>query len=185
MLGQAVSEYVSRGYRYVECPWSVERDVVAQTCPNMDRTFRLAYGRETDRVHPWHDDSNFLVGSAEQSFLSLDLEPGHYVGVTPCFRWEYETNLFYQHMFMKVELFVNHEEADLGHVMADAYEVMSMLGNTREIKHVQTEEGYDFNLFGIEVGSYGERATVKQSWIYGTGLALPRFSVALAFKDIA
>lgn len=185
MLGQAVSEYKARGYRYVECPWVVNHDDVAQTCPDMERTFRLAYGQDEDRVHAWPVGADYLVGSAEQSFLSLELDPGYYVGVTPCFRWEYETSLLYQHMFMKVELFVNGENSDLGHVIADAYEVMSMLGNTRDIKQTSTEEGYDLSLYGIEIGSYGERATEKQAWIYGTGLALPRFSVALAFKDIA
>lgn len=186
MLGQAVAEYEKRGYRYVECPWMVPDHAIRATLPGDAPYWEAAVRCEYDEGRrDAFVESYGLVGSAEQSFLTLDLPPGHYVGVTPCFRWEVEENIFTRHTFMKVELFVNHEESELMRVMDDAFEVMSMLGNTNQIVTVPTEEGYDFNLFGIEVGSYGERATSELAWIYGTGLALPRFSAALAFKDIA
>ncbi|UIS25232.1 putative RNA polymerase alpha subunit C-terminal domain protein [Erythrobacter phage vB_EliS-L02] len=141
-------------------------------------------------MHPWREDrGNCLVGSAEQGFLSMNLPPDAYVGVTPCFRWERHNDLLTRDYFMKVELFVTSEEADLGHVMSDACEVMRIIGDDRDgacptIDVVETEEGFDAMLGGVEVGSYGERATSSQAWIYGTGLALPRFSVAKALAKI-
>lgn len=186
MLGQAVHEYQLRGYRYVECPWMVPDKAIRATLPGdapyWEAAVRCDYdeGRRDAFV-----ESYGLVGSAEQSFLTLDLPPGPYVGITPCFRWEVEENIFTRYTFMKVELFVTSEDAEVQNVMDDAYEVMSLLGNTSAIQVTGTEEGFDFNLFGVEVGSYGERATTEQAWIYGTGLALPRFSVALALRSIA
>jgi hypothetical protein len=35
---------------------------------------------------------------------------------------------------------------------------------------------YDIMLDGIEIGSYGHRTCLFCNWIYGTGLAEPRFS---------
>jgi hypothetical protein len=42
-----------------------------------------------------------------------------------------------------------------------------------------TPEGIDLVLNGIEVGSYGVRTVGNRTWTYGTGLALPRFTVAI------
>ena len=44
---------------------------------------------------------------------------------------------------------------------------------------VPTKEGYDLMINGIEVGSYGLRMGNGYEWVYGTGLAEPRFSVAI------
>lgn len=192
LLGQAVSEYIKRGYRYVEVPWMVKpRDIYATlderaACIRTGFQIDLAGRKE---MHPWREDrGNCLVGSAEQGFLSMNLPPDAYVGVTPCFRWENKTDLLTRDYFMKVELFVTSEEADLSRVMDDAHEVMQVIGDANEPKFTidvqETGEGYDFMLAGIEIGSYGERATANQEWIYGTGLALPRFSVAKALAKV-
>jgi len=184
MLGQAVSEYESRGYIYKECPWTVDERTIKLTIPNPAFAFRLAYGERPDTAALWSDGANFLVGSAEQSFLSLDLPPAAYVGVSPCFRYEVEENILTRYMFMKVELFVTSDDVTLKRVMDDAYEVMSLLGNTSKITVVPTEEGFDFMLGGVEIGSFGERITHDQAWIYGTGLALPRFAAAKALATL-
>jgi hypothetical protein len=42
-----------------------------------------------------------------------------------------------------------------------------------------TQEGSDLMYKGLELGSYGMRMTPDISIAYGTGLALPRFSLAL------
>lgn len=42
----------------------------------------------------------------------------------------------------------------------------------------KVDYGYDLLLSGIEVGSYGFREYKNNKWIYGTGLAEPRFSQA-------
>ena len=82
---------------------------------------------------------------------------------------------------MKAELFVTGESDSLDRVCGDAMEVMSLFSDESKIECVKTDEGYDLMMGGVEIGSYGERATQSNAWIYGTGIALPRFSVAKAF----
>jgi hypothetical protein len=47
------------------------------------------------------------------------------------------------------------------------------------LKIVTTSDGYDIEYNGVEIGSYGIRKTSFLEWIYGTGLAEPRFSRSL------
>jgi hypothetical protein len=42
---------------------------------------------------------------------------------------------------------------------------------------VETEQGYDLECNGIEIGSYGIRSCEYLEWIYATGLAEPRMSI--------
>jgi hypothetical protein len=55
----------------------------------------------------------------------------------------------------------------------------SRLHNNSSVDIVATDEGYDININGIEVGSYGFREIGDFMWVYGTGLAEPRFSQAV------
>lgn len=186
LLARALCEYEARGYEYKECPWTVDANTIRKTIPNIGGAFRLSYGGGPDESTLWSDGPNFLVGSAEQSFLMLDLPPGRYVGITPCFRYEDHEDILTRYMFMKVELFVTSDETDLRDVIEVAYDVLDALaGRQHKIDVVDTEEGFDFMLGGIEIGSYGERTIGDLSWIYGTGLALPRFSAALALASLA
>jgi aspartyl-tRNA synthetase len=57
----------------------------------------------------------------------------------------------------------------------------SQILNTEKIrttKVVKTDFGFDIELNGIELGSYGIRRNQENKllWIHGTGLAEPRFS---------
>jgi hypothetical protein len=67
---------------------------------------------------------------------------------------------------------------DTLNVLTDAWYVMKSLVGTRATS-VKTDVGYDLEINGIEVGSYGRREVGDFTWVYGTGLALPRFSQAL------
>ncbi len=42
----------------------------------------------------------------------------------------------------------------------------------------KTHLGYDLTIDGHEVGSYGERVVGNHRWVYGTGIADPRFTYA-------
>ncbi len=42
---------------------------------------------------------------------------------------------------------------------------------------VETEQGFDLECLGVEVGSYGIRSCDYLDWIYATGLAEPRMTV--------
>lgn len=175
LLGQAVEFYKSKGYEYVEAPWAVSRAAVDVTCPNP------AYAAEVDGL-------GCLVGSAEQSFLQLDLAgklpKGRYVALTPCFRLGDNGDALHHPYFMKVELYANvQNEMAFIHMMSHAgIFLRSVLGEegVKQVNGVKTEEGYDIELNGIEIGSYGIRGHGEHHWTYGTGLAEPRFSQARA-----
>ena len=46
-----------------------------------------------------------------------------------------------------------------------------------KIDIVKTEQGFDLEYNGIELGSYGIRSCEYLDWIYATGLAEPRMSM--------
>lgn len=188
LLGQALGEYEKRGYRYVEVPWTVTEEYIRATLPEQFYSLQMGLpvinGTNPDELYPCRED-NHLVGSAEQGFLSLNLPGGAYVGVTPCYRVEPYFDLFHRPMFMKIELFVTVPYTEPERVMTDAKEVMSLyLPTGSRIDEKKTPEGYDLEISGVEVGSYGIRSFRDTTWVYGTGLALPRFSVTKALDSV-
>lgn len=162
MLGEAVSFYKALGYKYVEVPYTVPEEIIRLTLPPQ---------YDADTVA----GLGCLVGSAEQSLLSMDLDPGTYMAVSPCFRPEPVLNEFYQRHFMKVELFQLGVFMNPMKMMLDAQRFMDDRAKTEVLR---TDQGKDLTVDGIEVGSYGFRSARGLSWACGTGLALPRFSVA-------
>lgn len=199
LLGEAINFYESIGYTYVEVPWAVEEYAIRATLPHGFPCMELAQrgddGMRMDGLGPVYDGENCLIGSAEQGFLQLCLPPDRYVGCTPCFRLEDRHDMFTQDMFMKVELFDNRDDATVEEVITDAERffdthtcasVAVALNKPKPVRRVQTEEGIDLSLGGIEIGSYGVRRHDESfgRWVYGTGLALPRFSVAKALMNV-
>ncbi len=179
LLGRAVHHYKLIGYEYVEVPWAVDDIYVDTTCPTHDRTLMVERRYDAPGDAP-RDETLSLVGSAEQGFLAMDLSPGLYVGVTPCFRVEDKHDLLYQPWFMKVELFDNRDQLDGLKLLTDAQRFMQS-ETKAPVTSIITKVGVDLMIGGIEVGSYGGRTIGNlRPWRYGTGLALPRFSVASA-----
>ncbi len=122
------------------------------------------------------------MASAEQGFLYLQLKgflaPGSYQAITPCFRDESfdETHTKY---FMKNEIFIT------GVVSAENLNFVIRSCKTffeEELGHsvsiVPTKEGFDLEFQGIELGSYGIRSCSFAKWIYATGCAEPRLTIA-------
>lgn len=178
LLGYAVQFYRDCHYTYVEVPWMVDGEFIRATLPE-GSSYRLQVANVQTLENLY--DGDFLVGSAEQGFLSLDLPPGMYVGCTPCFRDEPKTDLLYQDTFMKVELFNTLPNASVIQTVQDAKRFFRrFIGVSPD--EIETAEGTDLMLAGIEIGSYGERTHGDLRWVYGTGLALPRFSTALALS---
>lgn len=189
LLGDALRQYQDEGYTYVEVPWIVPKHDIRVTLPSPIPFIEavLHQDDDDDMSHTAYRSLGGLVGSAEQGFLSMNLRPGRYCAVTPCFRHEKETNLFYQTGFMKLELFDNTKEGDWLKMMQDAETVLSELIDDEDvtITQVKTPEGADLEIAGIEIGSFGKRAHPDYGeWVYGTGLALPRFSVAVAVSAV-
>lgn len=173
IIPKALDFYEKLGYSYVEVPWIVSGEAINVTLPP-DRT-----GLRTQ--------DGPLVGSAEQSFLHMalngDLLSGRHVACSPCFRDDEEDDL-HQRYFFKVELILlslvpildaNRRVRD----MADeALVFFTGLYGGRDASIVPTEQGLDIEVNGIEVGSYGYRSYKELHWIFGTGIAEPRFSLA-------
>lgn len=158
-LGVAVEHYESLGYQHVDVPWAVPNKVARMTFPGKPLNCHLGA----------------LIGSAEQGFLAMEIEEGaKLVSCSPCFRTEPVHNVLYQPWFMKVELYRegHHVEAVLDDAMT--------IHDSDDTRVIETSEGFDILINDIEVGSYGVREVNGRKWTYGTGLALPRFNVALA-----
>lgn len=194
-IARAVEFYQSLGYKKIEVPWIVEPVFRKVTYPH-DNAFETAKGD--------------IIGSAEQAFLQLAFEDkiqtknyhgggygsqkkvraaGRYVAVTPCFRDNQPEDELHQLYFMKVELFepvfygaeVYTRGIKPSKLFLDAGKFFASEGAIPESE--ETDEGIDWTLGGIEIGSYGFRVFERFGWLYGTGLAEPRFSQALRQQD--
>ena len=170
LLAHAVDFYQKSGFSYKEVPWTASPEALRTTYPGYDKN-----------TCKWLN----LVGSAEQSFIQLHfdghLPPGDYVALTPCFREEEVLDDTHQSCFMKVELFRSGKvtEQSLTDIIDICFKWFQSQCGSGTLEKVITENGVDINLNGIEVGSYGIHTYNGFSWIYATGHAEPRFSVAL------
>lgn len=179
-LGRALNFYQTVGFEYAECPWMVDPVYLMATCPH--------------ERYMVNSDVGALVGSAEQSFIALDAEgglpPGRYVGYTPCFRPETEDH-WHQKGFNKVELYRTDSVAPWV-VMEVLSSAMTFFKGelhraglpTNEVTIRETGDGFDLEIAGVEVGSYGKREWTAPSgrvlkWVYGTGCAEPRLTKAI------
>lgn len=172
LLSKAIEFYQTHGFEYVEVPWTVPKDILMATCP----------------LERWIVDSTIggLVGSAEQSFIHMrqneGLPPGNYVACTPCFRNEDRIDELHQRSFMKVELYASSDFRDgeideMLHLANAFFRSVTSPIVWPEFKTVQTDKlSFDIECRGVEIGSYGFRSFQGIDWIYGTGIAEPRFS---------
>lgn len=168
ILADSIAYYEKLGYKRIEAPWTVSEKADNITRPVDRIPFQLK-----------HNDK-CLVASGEQSFLYLMIKgflpKGKYQTVTPCFRFE-PFDPYHSKYFMKNELIITDD------VSLDS--MMTLLENAMEfyqpyfktnIKMVQTNEGYDIEVGGHELGSYGIRQHEYLKWVFGTGCAEPRMS---------
>jgi len=172
-LSTMADYYEECGYRDLPQPWVASSQAINVTLP--------AGGTSTTL-----NDGQILVGSAEQCFiealLSGDLQPGRWQAITPCFRNEPVFDELHKPYFMKLELIhymPRDAQASLVAMLDHAYG-----GFSRLLKHdrpsnimEQTEINCcDLTLRGVEIGSYGIREHAGHQWVYGTGIAEPRFT---------
>lgn len=175
-IGQAQCSYYTVGYEYLEVPWLVGREAVDITKPPHARNFETFAG--------------CLVASGEQSFLAVrdSLERGKkYQCVTPCFRDEQQHDELHRQWFVKLELMYvlmpwDIREDKVLEVVQDALDFFWHFACGCELRVVRTENGYDIEVNGVEVGSYGYREYNGFRWVYGTGIAQPRFAQAFWTK---
>jgi len=175
-IARAVSFYKTCGYRYIETPWAVPESTHLLTSDKAPKT-----------------SESIPVASAEQGFLYLMLRgkllPGvDYVSAGPCFRPEDEGRPFSQPHFFKVELF-KYSSSDykvhvIDHLLPATQYFCHEAG--RYPKRVCTNDNTgdaDLMLGDVEIGSYGTRSFENRlHWSYGTGLAEPRFQMAMDYE---
>lgn len=165
-IARAVEFYRECGFKYIEVPWAVSEATLNITKPEWAQPFETICGS--------------LVASGEQSFLELrHVLRGRFVCVTPCFRDEQEVDDIHRNYFMKVEL-IDARPNDLDKSMWELLEYAKQFFELYEFTEiVNTDEGKDIYINGLEVGSYGIRSYKDFHWCYGTGVAEPRLSQAL------
>ena len=179
-IADALEFYQGCGYTYVEVPWYVTREI-------MDITRPKYVPEDMDYYIPKNDKC--LVASAEQSFLYLIvkgiLQPGKYVGVTPCYRFE-PINQLHRKVFMKVELIEFGGVNDIVRKNMDdmVFDAMSFFADKLNGTITKVEKTPENSLVGLdleysmeELGSYGIRQHRNMMWVYGTGCAEPRLSI--------
>lgn len=171
-LARALAFYQSQGFELVELNWHASADVCLWTSPS------------AERMYPFDQDA--LVGSAEQAFMQAQVDgllvPGQgYVALTPCFRREPVVSDTHRLQFMKVELYVPGEASPACERRLATHAKAFMATEGANATCVATAPaGLDLEVAGVEVGSYVARSHGKHLWTCGTGLAEPRFSLALA-----
>lgn len=183
LLSFAVQWWVQRGLRFVNLPWVVD--------PRYSAVTRPAFARDIETPH------GVFVASGEQSFMELwekGALPPHsegYVGWTPCLRDEPKLDELHYFGFMKAEVFIpltpeSRPMTACTQLVSQQLQLFTLLCHRFGVLHpaltteVISAEQIDILLNDIEIGSYGVRALNDRKFLYGTALALPRFSQALA-----
>jgi hypothetical protein len=194
-LLDAVDYYEKCGFKYVDVPWAVGAEAIGITRPpwaSVKGGAHLVAG----------GDDLFPVASAEQSFIQLQLDAlhgsldkriaGSFCTLTPCFRNEPTLDDLHQPYFMKVELISwdRTTREDMDKMVAGARLLFERDLWVDCVHNADPDPigvvAYDLvtTHTGVELGSYGIRETEYLGrWLYGTGLAEPRFSYALELEE--
>lgn len=167
LLADALAFYTRLGYEYKEVPWVVSEEATNITLPVNRVATKVSYGGD-------------LVGSAEQSFIEL-LKRGQtltkHCAITPCFRDEPAYDDLHHAYFMKCELYDSQPTPErLQQMIKDA---VAFFSRYTHVNILATDIGFDIMADDIELGSYGFRQYKDTRFIYGTGCALPRLSMAM------
>lgn len=167
----ASNYYASLGYAELEVPWIVHFDAYKATRP-------------TDR-QDFYTTDGYLVASGEQGFIQLMQEgrklTKHFC-ITPCFRNEETLDDIHFRYFLKVELIDT--DVSIKNLHSMIHNATQFFQNYLDVKVIQTDtQGEAFDIvdmkYETELGSYGIRRASGHTWIYGTGIALPRLDVVL------
>ena len=155
--------------------------------PSYHRIPKKAHKRTWDidacaRYDQYKDDDLVWVGSAEQSLLYTmnSNSPKKGMSLSLCCRPDdaFRDSSLYEEYFLKLELYHLNPEG-WKEMTADALKFM-YYHYKADPEVVPTVDGYDLELNGIEIGSFGKRSTESVS--YGTGLAPFRVHAALQMR---
>jgi hypothetical protein len=195
-LLDAAEYYAKCGFKYIDVPWGVSREAVLMTRPPHVQGEPFSFVAGGMSFYP--------VASAEQSFLQMQIDAvnagspitGSFCTITPCFRNEAVLDDLHQPYFMKLELISWDKTSaeDLSKMIAharlyiendDAGVWVDVVQNN-DPDPIARHQAYDIvsKHARIELGSYGIRQHEKVGrWLYGTGLAEPRYSYAIEAEE--
>lgn len=177
LLDDSINYYESKGFQRIESPWTVSEQVDNITRPVERIPFKLRHNNKC------------LVASGEQSFLYLYLKnfipKGQYQTITPCFRFE-AFDFLHTKYFMKNELIKTDvvTENELNKVVDIAIKFYQPLFKNK-LDVTKTDSGFDIEIDGKELGSYGIRSCEFLDWIYATACAEPRTSSLMKLYGIS
>lgn len=169
ILNKSILHYEDCGFKRIETPWLVTEQVSNYTKPDPNiQDYKVEHNQKV------------LVASGEQSFLYLYLKdflpPGRFQTITPCFRSE-SFDFLHSKYFMKNELIDTHNVSKINLMKIIDCALSFFQQWIPEAKVVPMEAGkYDIMWGEYELGSYGIRSNEFLKWVYGTGVAEPRFS---------
>lgn len=170
-LAKSVEFYSSHGFKEVEASWWVSKEVSDITRPEGAKDYFLS------------ENNKCLVASGEQSFLYMAtkgmLPEGRYQTITPCFRNEsigkFSRKCFYKNELIETQ---NPTQGELVKIIDICLEFFK--GYIEDVHVIEEKDSYDIvTKEGIELGSYGIRECEFLKWIYATGCAEPRLSLAI------
>lgn len=175
LLSDSISYYETKKFQRIEAPWTVSERVDHITKPSDRISFQLKHNNKC------------LVASGEQSFLYLYLKnflpKGQYQTVTPCFRYEsfdfLHTKYFIKNELIKTDI-VN--KSALNQIVETCLKFYQPFFK-KKLDIVETGDGFDIEIDGKELGSYGIRSCEFLDWIYATGCAEPRTSNLISLFD--
>lgn len=201
-LAAAQWAYKEVGYAPIDVPWWATRDIVNLTkgadFPK-DNEYELSLNKKCLIAS---GEQGFLYMANKGQ-----LPTGNYQAITPCFRNE-PHDAFHQKQFMKLELMEYMDTQTPWHLspdvaalneriedmVDDALDTLALVAQkkitlravkTNTVDHARVPGTVSYDIEGkygdvwIELGSYGARRAVFGTWIFGTGLAEPRFSKVL------
>lgn len=170
-LQRSIDFYENSHYKFqrIEAPWTVTKYISGITKPEERKDWEII------------GKNKVLVASGEQSFLYLYLKnflpKGKFQTITPCFRDE-SFDITHTKYFMKNELIITDsvDKFTLENITTYCKEFFEKELHV-DLDIIHTNEGFDIEYKGYELGSYGIRSCEFLDWIYATGCAEPRMSV--------
>lgn len=177
LIHRATQHYMKMGCWLASVPYLVDPDIMDWTCPEGAIDKRLT-----------HVDGKQYVASAEQSFLQMEkegrigIDQPPMLALTPCYRDEAVLDDTHLNIFLKLEIFVYNPKVLDMHVTLASSMKEFFKKEDLETSIISTFDGFDvLSPDGLELGSFGYRVSPKGvPYVYGTGLAEPRASLAIA-----
>lgn len=203
---EAREYYEERGFEFVDAPWAVGREAILMTRPPAITGEPFSYMAGGEALYPVASAEQSFLQMQMDAVAKGEPITGSFCALTPCFRNEPRLDDEHQPYFMKLELIswanekgsLSEQKVALHRMVNDARVLFRELAQysgedmgTDMVPNWELAKGdpigvageaYDIVSFRghIELGSYGIRQHPSVGrWIYGTGLAEPRFSYAL------